>query len=716
MNPPPSIIFDRDNIKLLRDGDLSIFDYSLKNALLFSQGDWSLIRRDLSHAGVDDECIQSLEDGPCAELIRAFRIRREILNYKKVTLHLYEESRKIERDLRQTMAFFFWDDLGNRIEGSEAHLRALCSLAPSDLDEDISPLEIDAVKNAMQKHVDGEHCNVIDRKIMYVLATGAMSYNKGVTLAMHDARNITKAICMSPRHPQGAKNGERPVKLRTLPQSMFVDQAVRKAARENPSESRGQRKERIKKKEEETSRKSEANHDKIADFTGKGDGNPTMGITAFENILKKVNKDLSWPSEAVEFLSLSIAARGGFKALAIVEELKNYNDHVSNLPIRLTKVLRQYSETHSKFVQTINACPSDVHNDKQNNLSAAAQRVGTIHNLRGLLRVTRENAKWVSILASLTGENHEKTSRLFVASDDAAVHSTCMFLPKEFQLGAFIKYTRNLLDEMMIPTMLHAITRESWPPSIGTRRTRVLGSSTIQDAKVGKHKLQRCSHCQGYFSSIWIRHHLCAICERTIRNESDCKTCLFNCNLHQEAFCRHFKRCFVCDAPHTCEVCQLSCGNGEVSISMVETLRPTFLLLDFDRTLCSTKSGASPLPKWRTDRATKGQAHAHSIDTDLKLAVLAQQAHGSSYIVTRNSHKADIEEFLKMHGLEKLCVHVVPKKYPKGKFIQETFFSESPEDTTCIFIDDDIRELVKDPWLRDSKQVHRLLFVRGMSR
>lgn len=97
----------------------------------------------------------------------------------------------------------------------------------------------------------------------------------------------------------------------------------------------------------------------------------------------------------------------------------------------------------------------------------------------------------------------------------------------------------------------------------------------------------------------------------------------------------------------------------------------------------------------------------------------AHRTYGSSHVITRNSHKEDIEEFLILHDLKDLAsnVHVVPKKMSKGSYIKDNFFSGNNSDaSSCIFIDDDIRELVRDDWFKTCKQVHRLLFVRAFSK
>ena len=697
-----------------------MFDYTQKNALLFSQGDFGLIKRDLLYAGVDDASIQALENGPCAELLRAYRVRRELIHYKKVCLHLFEEARKIERELKQATSFFFWDDDDNKEEGARAHLEAIVSLAPSDMNDEVSPLDLDAVKTAMERHERGDSCELLDRKVLYVLASGAWMYHRGVSKAIHDARDVAKAICMSPRHPDGEVNGERPFKLRTLPTSMQVHAAVSKAEREDPFDSsRAQKKERVKDSKDEC--ESDCNAEKDG---GDGDDNDNSlenakGSTAMQRILCRVRSELQWPDEAVEFLSLSIAARGGFKALAIVEELSLYNMHLSKIPDRLEKTLNLYKDAQSGMIDHFADCGLDSNEDV---LSAAVSRHREIHHLRGTLKACRENAKWVEILESLAYNTSEdggsSTSRLFVAGDNAASNNTCAFVPKGFELGSFVASSRELLDRILMPTMQNVLAFESWPPTTGSRRNRVLAFDefTIQNAQIGKKKLQQCLVCCGFFDSRWIRHQLCSICEVIKREQSDNTKCFFvGCKAGAEAYCPHFRRCFVCDAPHSCdELCRLSRGNGEVATALVETIRPKLLLVDFDRTLASTKSGASPLPKRTSVRHAK-EGYSHSIDSELRAAVIAQQAYGESHVVTRNSHKPEIEEFLRMHGLQELAknIHVVPKKVSKGTYIRETFSNSENDPASIIFVDDDIRELSIDTWLRTSPHVHRILFVRA---
>ena len=144
------------------------------------------------------------------------------------------------------------------------------------------------------------------------------------------------------------------------------------------------------------------------------------------------------------------------------------------------------------------------------------------------------------------------------------------------------------------------------------------------------------------------------------------------------AFCAHQRRCVVCDggAFALCEPCNLARGDGEAVASLVEERQIDVLFCDFDRTLCTTKSGASPLQSKRV---------THSIDADLAAAAaLARRA----YVVTRNSHRADIL-LSRRAGRRFDDVVVVQKKKSKATEIAPRL---APGERG-LFVDDDVRVL-----------------------
>merc|ERR1711879_940235 len=113
----------------------------------------------------------------------------------------------------------------------------------------------------------------------------------------------------------------------------------------------------------------------------------------------------------------------------------------------------------------------------------------------------------------------------------------------------------------------------------------------------------------------WLHRELCFTCESAFRSEGRCP---FGDSCGVGSFCLHERRCVVCDQ-WSCEPCRLLRGDGEDVWQLVAQLQPAVVFLDFDRTLCTTKRGASPL---------QGN---HSVDADLA-AVCA--GHGCVQIVT----------------------------------------------------------------------------------
>ena len=720
--------------------DLTILDYSPDNALLFSQGTWSLIQRDLRLVGLVEDDIVALEDGPCRPIVKAFAVRRELVNYKKICLHLFEEAMRVEQELQQVMSYsFVRDTIDDQKGGILVQLQSLL----------LSTCLLES------KHVEiHRKSSLLQQKRWFLASCRALNRHKGVTRALHDARDMAKAICLSPRHPRDALT-RRPAKLKNMPSSMYVAQACDTAERQNPLGRRGT--ERVKEQTHAVEistgideRENTCHKESIINIPGK---------QKLNMILDHVRSQLGWSDNAVEYLRKSIEARGGYKALAIEHELETYCQYLSELPKRLDENIKRYENAKNALTQEIfgtlnipdvdDEIPleylSDIHldiNTLGDKLSAVTQTDSQINVLKGALKACRENLKWVSTLSERAGNNSTSTyddtlSRLFVVSDDVNKLDACAFVPRDFQLGTILKSSRDILDSVLLPAMQRSIAEQGWPPTKSSQRTRVCLFSLPRTDDIStsikgvKRKYLKCTDCEGYFNKIWMRNDLCKICETVKRQSNSMKQCIFEkCKGRQKYFCPHASRCFVCDAPHSCpEYCRLTRGDGEVVATLVETIQPKLLLLDFDRTLCSTKSGASPLPhQWNQiavvetkNKKKKNSDFRHSIDIELKNAIFAQQVCGSTHVVTRNSHKLEIEEFLRQNNLSELAknVHIVPKKMTKGEFIKDLFGSqlvktETQSHPTCIFIDDDIKELMSDEWLRNHDLIHRVLFVRAL--
>jgi len=148
--------------------------------------------------------------------------------------------------------------------------------------------------------------------------------------------------------------------------------------------------------------------------------------------------------------------------------------------------------------------------------------------------------------------------------------------------------------------------------------------------------------------------------------------------------CPHSLRCFICDF-WSCDDCNVIRGDGESVLSFVEELGPNKLLFDFDRTLASTKSGANPL-----------QSNKHKIPPHLHDALgLLAKTHNDVHVVTRNSHKYEIEVFLESKGLGHVQVHCcraskLEKRLTKAEIIGHLVGKSD----VAIFVDDSPAEIL----------------------
>ena len=308
-----------------------------------------------------------------------------------------------------------------------------------------------------------------------------------------------------------------------------------------------------------------------------------------------------------------------------------------------------------------------------------------------------------------------RTERLFVAGDAL---ERSMFYPPEFAAVRGMVTDLAAAARRFDGTMREVIAEEGWPPPKSALRTRVVVDGTLS-----------CCQCDGSFSRQWVARGVCWRCEARVRATGVCPF-----DLRQKpasaapiaggkgnsrgsgrpalhygvTFCPHQDKCVVCDgggfAP--CRQCRLACGDGETVASVCAEWRgsePTVLFYDFDRSLCSTKSGGSPLNG------------SHSVDADL--ADLASQL--TMYVITRNSHKDEIISFLAAQGVRCAGVIVCRKGTSKAAAMLEvmpTLASTGSGDdigaARAIFVDDTVRECCDDR-VAAIPGLYRVLFRRG---
>ena len=507
----------------------------------------------------------------------------------------------------------------------------------------------------------------------------------GAAKAIFDGRVFTKQICCVPRHP----NLSRPRRLASMPRSLvthgYVGKAAADAARIGGAES-----------------SSDAVEESLKDLTvappAAMDARAmTPALTKdFEHIMTRVREELNLPAHYVRFIELSLIARGATKALWIRAELREF--------LRFANEIAQNSETLAARLRKDHATPDDILRDDFDTSGAKIppsrealdklQRACVVDRganaLEGAAPALRETTKWIQKILD------EPTKVLFASGDSI---NTTSFVPDDFALAKIInQYTQT--TQKFYAGMTAAVASSDLAGASDGRLLHVTGT-------------HRCGTCERSFSNLWVTANTCMVCEETARNEGRCpvtSSCL------REAWCRHSRRCLKCEREASCEICGISRGDAEDVVQLVETLDAYCVFLDFDRTICATKAGASPLPKNFRELDPAGLRRACELKSrDADLVGLLTSHDARAFVITRNSNVEAIEVYLKTHGVRAPNVRRVRRGESKGEAIAEALRelerregaggSERPS----VFADDDVRELLRAD-VREIKGLHRVLF------
>ena len=287
----------------------SVLDVSPLNILNYSQGSFSLIEHDLHAAFGREAAAQSLAVLRTESVERCFALRRELVNMKKALLVLFQDAQRVVKQLRRAQNYF--------------HI--------SQSFEERAQL-LDSPRYEQYNSV----CETLQRA-------------KGLTRALHDARDLTKGLCTLPRHPEEhprtARSGEMaiPAGLRNLPRSMHAWKALANAdaflaalgahdlslgARDLSLEARDL---------------SLGTHDLSLgahDLSGAPEAlwpasqlppsGYSVGITAeilsrgLSAVEAAHGQALDWPPSMTRYVRLVLIARGGAKALAMADATERY--------------------------------------------------------------------------------------------------------------------------------------------------------------------------------------------------------------------------------------------------------------------------------------------------------------------------------------------------------------------------------------------------------
>ena len=494
----------------------------------------------------------------------------------------------------------------------------------------------------------------------YVRSASAYATARAALVSARDARTATKAIARINRDPRATNWLPRDLRDMVFETSKMLDHVDSSSSREK--------------------KKTHFTFDNETSLKKKSLGGEELQRDPFshvclEPILKMasalsdfVGRDVSF--EVKEFL----VQRGAAKALRMRYEVTRVRKAFEGLLERL----------ESPFIEE---------DDSLTFYGAQARRQKALRARQGATPIIAKLA--VRGLRSIEERGFEE--ELFAASDDRFAQT--VVAPKECllessDLSDIFEAAKRFREEEL---PLHVIPEMELKTEISLRDDTSRVARVFRGSRI-------CSVCGLSFSRQWLtrasKFRACVRCDRLARLEGHCPVASSRCE-QQRSWCPHFLRCFACEEV-SCYECGLVAldGRGLSSLVLDDDLDVQCLYLDFDRTIASTRCGASPLAK-------------NTVSCDPDLAHLARN-HDNVRVVTRNRHTHDITLFLQMNDFPVAGVHNVPKNHSKADVVLQN----NLKGDLVVFADDDIKELL-DPRLDDAAKkkntgrLLRVLFSRG---
>lgn len=696
---------------------LCVLDACTGNIRNYHQGSFSLVEDDIRAAFGEDDAAQSLRALRSSGVARCFDLRRELINMKKACLCLFHDAQAVVRQLIRAESYFFQD---------HPEPLSLCDLSAPD-------------------------------RAHYYSICEWLQRAKGLVRVVHDARDFTKFLCMLPRHPGEASSPTEPrdsavaadpaadstihPKLQTMPASFHSAKAVANAndflqavsqvdgasvAAGSVHAASWADAGAIPYAGATAAAEAAAGEAAVGEVAaGKGGsesaitGGRESAITgevlqqSLEVVLAAHERALAWPSALTRCVRCSLIARGAAKALGMAAAIECYSRALSQLQADATATHRALL---ALLVETSDRLEHRCALESTSEVALIRRRLLASKHACQLEAVVGATAHVLTLVRQIAQRREAHAgdapaARGFVAGDATRGHAA-MFVPPQFeqltaQLAAATAVARELDEAMRV-----SMAAEGWPPPAAAGRTRVV---------VGGEGGFECRRCARGFSKMWTaamdgggargsRSCLCWECEGELRTEG---VCPYDVPLAgsgasagraptHHAFCIHQRKCVCCDGASfvPCEPCRMAQGDGEMVTALAALYSPEAVFLDFDRTLCTTKSGGSPLQG------------VHALDGELA----AQAAARPTYVVTRNRHVDEIRTFLGAKGMQVAGITHVRKGVSKAAAMLELLPSleRSPAcgGIRAIFADDDVRE-VSDPAVAALPSLLRVLFRRG---
>lgn len=621
----------------------------------YSCATFSLVERDIVTALSSDAAREVLSVVRRLRVPEALQIREELVNYKKVSLHVHEQGIQLERRLGQLVHFFREEE--RTAGGYLVHTKRRTELSD------------------------------------------AKTRCKGRCESSFDARTMGKHLCCVSRHP--AKSRSKP--LEDLPHSLRswrLGVAAEDLLREGMGPNGPERSEALGRNA--TSRKRSLlirGHDGSEELltsivhrfgflsTSSSEGSSRLpeASTWHQAAISTINEQ-DWPDHVKDFVLCVLICRGGDKALRIRDELRRMCSFLrlslQQAETALAKLREMPTPEETRQRLEAEGRPEDASTDWL--LGGVTLYKKHINLLEGCLPLLRENLHWLN---AIEGVGDSDCGRLFVAGDGtnrAGCAPPAFNVPVGFGANMPLDDRFDKVLQTYLPQMQQVLKESGWPKHLTECANSKGGGGPPPADKV-------CRGC-GRSSELWVQRGICCECEDSFRSQGRCP---FGKKCESSWFCLHAQRCFICDS-HSCDACRFSRGGSEEVLSVAAQLRPALIVLDFDRTLATTKSGGMPVVGKHT--------------ADEELISLFWRYKESCMVVTRNSHVAEIKDFLVAHGApENVAVHSIRR--PRSK--AQEFLPLLGERDIAMIVDDGIAELV-DPLVSGDDRVHRMLFLRAM--
>ena len=619
----------------------------------------------------------------------AFAVRRELVSFKKLCLHLYHRVQKTDHTLRQYSSLFFCDIVTTPVDSPE-HQR-------------------------------------------YSKLCGATMLCKGYLRVLLDMRHFCKLVTSIPRHRDIDAVGYA-ADLLSMPNSLGSYQLMKKAADWCGLELSAQ-----------TSRPDDVLAELLAGGLCRVDGQEEYA--ALLEAIRSIGRGAvdggdgnALPPHYLSYVDKCLIGRGVLKSIRIRSCLRRLSRAIDEVCRNTRETLAVFTPTHNcryEFVREtvpLSTVKDRIHCDMHGNI------------LQGMLPALDSCRHAMTMLLQSTAGQAPH----FIASDAAIVYvpssGSCSRNAPLLDLWSSTDSSAGIDGLLHMPAVVQRVLDEAygdyqlllsspqwvWPPP-----TVREGSGRYMKVKASS----RCNICQELFAKIWVRSsvvagdvYVCMQCEKNCHAQGLCPWSQQDCDVARKVvkskcpgkslWCPHQGRCLVCerggpsvgdgggieascvstvDYEDGCMKCLFLRGSSEVAWNvcnkMLEgssnvTLR--YLFLDFDGTLTTTRRGRSPL-----EQSAK---HEHVVDTYMR--ELCTNSNLSVHLITRNSHLEDIKTFLVQEGCctmeSAVQVHCVKKKTGRGKWdvIHDVLAGDGKaiehkdKGPLAIFVDDTLDELM----------------------